>query len=96
MLPTVPGTDPSVSLTPGTPVLVRFPRAEAFSRDTWPWLPGYILSECGDDEWQIVVEVPELATKEDGSPVTDGTPEDEWHYPVCFRDSTEIRLVDAP
>ncbi len=31
-------------------------------RDAWPWLPGTVLSRCGPDEWQVMVEARELAT----------------------------------
>ena len=37
---------------------------------------------CGPDEWEICVQAPELATWHEG---------EAW-YPVCFRDSSEIRL----
>ena len=39
-------------------------------RDTWPWLPGTIQRQCGPDEWQVWVEVPELAVRKDGSKPT--------------------------
>ena len=68
-----------------TPVLVRYPRDEQEKqgdREAWPWLPGTVLSRCGPDEWEVLVEAPELATDEDG----------ELWYPCCFRDASELRL----
>jgi hypothetical protein len=46
-----------------TPVLVWYPPPGADDHDqrTWAWLPGSILSQCGPDEWHVVIEVPELA-----------------------------------
>jgi hypothetical protein len=35
-------------------VEVRYPRSkqeEQADRDTWPWLPGSIVEQCGPDEW---------------------------------------------
>jgi len=55
----------------GSPVLVRFPltpEQEAGPRDAWPWLPGTVISQCGPDEWDVMVVVRELATLDDGSP----------------------------
>lgn len=63
-----------------TPVQVRYPltsEQEHSDREAWPWLPGSILQRCGPDEWSVAVAVPELET-------VDG-------FPVCFRDSTELR-----
>ena len=68
-----------------TPVLVRYPRTEAEAqgdREAWPWLPGTVLQQVGPDEWQVCVEVPELAEAEGG----------ELWYPCCFRDAGELRL----
>ena len=69
-------------------VEVRYPlgkeQAEG-DRAAWPWLPGWVVSQCGPDEWQICVQTPELAEIEDG----------EAFYPVCFRDSSEIREPEA-
>jgi hypothetical protein len=69
-------------------VQVRYPltsEQEHADRAAWPWLPGWVVSVCGPDEWEICVQAPELATWHDG---------DAW-YPVCFRDSSEIRLPEA-
>jgi hypothetical protein len=54
-------------------------------RDTWPWLPGTIQRQCGPDEWQVCVEVPELAVRKDGSKPTPRTPQRNLYYPLCFR-----------
>ena len=67
---------------------VRYPltkEQEHGDRDAWPWLPGWVAAECGPDEWEICVQAPELATWHEG---------EAW-YPVCFRDSSEIRLPQA-
>jgi hypothetical protein len=67
---------------------VRYPltrEQEHADRATWPWLPGWVVSVCGPDEWEICVQAPELASSHDG---------DDW-YPTCFRDSSEIRLIEA-
>lgn len=70
----------------GSDVLVRFPRTpgEADSpRESWPWLPGTVIRQCGDDEWDVLVEADELATAEDDGSLS---------YPACFRDASEIKL----
>jgi hypothetical protein len=72
----------------GSWVQVRFPltrEQEQADRAGWPWLPGWVVSVCGLDEWEICVQAPELATWHEG---------EAW-YPVCFRDSSEIRLHEA-
>jgi hypothetical protein len=77
-------------------VMVRYPRTtqeERGDRAGWPWLPGTILEKCGPDEWQVCVEVRELATLEDGSPAPEGTPDDAMWFPCCFRDASEIKLA---
>ncbi len=65
-------------------VMVRYPltaiQAEG-PREAWSWLPGTVVNVCGPDEWQVVVESDELQFEEDGEMV----------FPLCFRDSTEIR-----
>ena len=60
-------------------------------RETWAWLPGSVLEQSTSSEWQIVVEVRELATLQDGSPAPAGTPDKDLYYPICFRDDSEIR-----
>jgi hypothetical protein len=69
-------------------VEVRYPltsEQEHADRAGWPWLPGWVVSVCGPDEWEICVQAPELAIQHDG---------EDW-YPACFRDSSEIRLPEA-
>jgi hypothetical protein len=69
-------------------VQVRYPltkEQEHGDRAAWPWLPGWVAAECGPGEWEICVRAPELATWHEG---------EAW-YPVCFRDSSEIRLPEA-
>lgn len=69
-------------------VEVRFPltsEQEHGDRDAWPWLPGWVVAECGGDEWEICVQASELATEHEG----------ETWYPTCFRDASEIRLPHA-
>lgn len=66
-------------------VLVRYPLTQAQEegpRAAWPWVPGYIVRECGDNEWEVCLTDPRLVT-EDG----DG----EQGFPTCFRDSSELR-----
>ncbi len=39
-----------------SPVLVRYPLTPAEmdgDRAAWPWVPGYIVTQCGPDEWEI-------------------------------------------
>jgi hypothetical protein len=74
-------------------VEVRYPLPgnERADRSSWPWLSGTILAVCGPDEWQVCVEVRELATLEDGRPPRRNTPDHNLFYPVCFRDASEIR-----
>lgn len=78
----------------GSPVLTRFPltpEQAAGNRGEWPWVPATVLSRCGPDEWDLVIEVPELATLEDGTPAPPGTDWADLCFPACFRDSSEIR-----
>lgn len=65
-------------------VEVRYPltrEQKHGDRAAWPWLPGWVVSRCGPDEWGICVETPELAMDDEGETV----------FPCCFRDSSEIR-----
>ena len=65
-------------------VEVRYPltsEQETGDRAAWPWLPGWVVSQCGPDEWVICVQAPELAVEDQG----------EATYPVCFRDASELR-----
>jgi hypothetical protein len=74
-------------------VEIRYPLPgnEQSDRASWPWLPGTIIAVCGPDEWQVCIEVRKLATLEDGRPPRRNTPDHKVFYPVCFRDSSEIR-----
>ena len=74
-------------------VEVRYPLPDSdkHDRSSWPWLPGTILAVCGPDEWQVCVEVRDLATLEDGRSPRRDTPDHKLFYLVCFRDSSEIR-----
>ncbi len=94
----------------GHEVMVRFPltqweppdgiaddeaqRLMTADREDWPWLHGEIASQCGPDEWEVMVVDDRLATLEDGSPATADTPPDDLRYPVCFRDGAEIREAE--
>ncbi len=52
-----------------SPVEFRYPRSkreEQADRDTWPWLPGSVVEQCGPDEWYVCIEVRELAVLRDG------------------------------
>src|SRR2546429_2096998 len=77
-----------------SPVEIRYPRSkqeEQADRDTWPWLPGTIVEQCGPDEWYVCVEVRELSVLRDGRPAPRGTASRNLYYPCCFRESSEIR-----
>jgi hypothetical protein len=77
-------------------VEVRFPRTkeeERGDRADWPWLPGTIVEQCGPDEWQVCVEDMAVAVREDGSKPTPRTPQHKLYYPLCYRDSSEIKLA---
>src|SRR5436305_478100 len=59
----------------------------SFSEGTgWPGVAATILSRCGPDEWELVIE-DERATS-----IEDGAGEDGRCYPIVFRDGSEIRL----
>jgi len=58
-------------------------REKRGSREAWPWLPGTVLQQCGPDEWQVCVEVRELAYPEGG----------ELWYPCCIRDAGEAEAA---
>ena len=74
-------------------VLVWYPPpgADHHGMETWAWLPGSILEQCGPDEWRVVVEVPALAYPDPSLP--NGNAPENLLYPACFRDSSELRLV---
>jgi hypothetical protein len=63
----------------------------ATPRDQWPWLPGTVEEVCSADEWLIVVEDRSVATLEDGTPAPADADDDDVYFPMCFRDSSEIR-----
>jgi hypothetical protein len=76
-------------------VEVRYPRSrqeEQGDRAAWPWLPGTIVEQCGPDEWRVCVEDRDVAVLHDGRPAPEGTAFRDLYYPMCFRDSSEIRL----
>ena len=71
-----------------SPVLVWFPPkgATVADRDACAWFPGTVLSQCGPDEWHIVVDgADDLMTPSEDT--------GELLYPTCFRDSSELRRV---
>jgi len=73
---------------------VRYPRTrqeEHGDRAAWPWLPGSIVEQCGPDEWQVCVEDRDVAVLWDGRPAPRNTASRNLYYPMCFRDSSEIR-----
>jgi hypothetical protein len=89
---------PAVGFAEDDAALVKYPRSkdeERGDRADWPWLPGTILEQCGPDEWQVCVEDMSVAVREDGSKPTPRTPKNKLFYPLCFRDSSEIKLRGA-
>ena len=75
-------------------VEVRYPRTrqeEHGDRAAWPWLPGSIVEQCGPDEWRVCVEDRGVAVLRDGRPARRNTASRNLYYPMCFRDSSEIR-----
>jgi hypothetical protein len=48
-------------------------------------------SQCGSDEWHVVIEVPALAEPDPSVP--NGDAPENLLYPACFRDASEIRAV---
>lgn len=75
-------------------VEVRYPRTrqeEHGDRAAWPWLPGSIVEQCGPDEWQVCVEDRDVAVLRDGRRAPRNTASRNLYYPLCFRDSSEIR-----
>jgi|SRR5579863_10532188 len=70
-----------------SPVEVRYPRLkqdEQADRDTWPWLPGSIVEQCGPDEWYVCIEVRELAVLRDGRCAPHETVSRNLYYPCCL------------
>jgi hypothetical protein len=79
-------------------VQVRFPltaEQEAGDRNRWPWLPGWVVEVCGPNEWQVCVQAPGMGRTAEGEIPAPGVPDDELFFPVCFRDSSEIREPQA-
>ena len=79
-------------------VEVRYPRTrqeEHGDRGAWPWLPGSIVEQCGPDEWRVCVEDRDVAVLRDGRPAPRNTASRNLYYPMCFRDSSEIRRSGA-
>jgi hypothetical protein len=94
MGPSIPEDGPV--FTEDMAVEVRYPRTkqeEQGDRADWPWLPGTVVQQCGPDEWQVVVEDMSVATRKDGSKPTPRTPQRNLYYPLCYRDSSEIKLA---
>lgn len=81
------------------PVLVRYPlTAEQNadrSRRAWPWLPGTVLEQVGPDEWQVCMDGCYVLSFPDPDRPVGADPHDpQWRlYPVCFRESSELRRV---
>ena len=69
-------------------VLVRYPLPGTSIHDyeAWDWLPGSIVSQCGPEEWSVVVEVDALGVPDPDDP-------DALLYPLCFRCVSELRAV---
>jgi hypothetical protein len=75
-------------------VEVRYPRTrqeEQGGRSAWPWLPGTIERQCGPDEWLVCVEDRDVAVLRDGRRAPRNTASRNLYYPMCYRDSSEIR-----
>jgi hypothetical protein len=56
------------------------PNDDQHDRDTWSWLTGWIISQCGPDEWHVAV---------DDDRVIEDPAQD--RVSACYRDSTELR-----
>jgi hypothetical protein len=50
-----------------------------------------IEQQCGPDEWQVCVMDKSVAVLRDGRRAPRGTASRNLYYPMCFRDSSEIR-----
>ena len=99
MVPSMSSEDGSAAVfADDIAVMVKFPRTkeeEQGDQARWPWLPGTILRRVGPDEWQVCVEDLAVAVRQDGSRPTPRTPKNLLYFPLCFRDSSEIKLRDA-
>ena len=49
------------------------------------------MEQCGPDEWRVCVEDRGVAVLRDGRPARRNTASRNLYYPLCFRDSSEIR-----
>ena len=99
MVPTMSSEDgPAAIFAEDVAVMVKYPltpKEERGDRARWSWLPGTILQQCGPDECQVCVEDLAVAVRQDGSRPTPRTPKNRLYFPLCFRDSSEIKLRDA-
>jgi len=78
----------------GAAVQARYPdpaRRLSGDRDAWPWLDATVERQCGPDEWLVIIEDRRLAELEDGTPAPAGTPDEHLLFPMCFRESAELR-----
>jgi hypothetical protein len=78
----------------GSPVTVKYlltREQECGGRAAWPWLPGWIVAQCGPDEWQVAVGDRRVAAAEDGTRPAPDTPDDDLWFPTCYRDASELR-----
>ncbi|MBW6432709.1 hypothetical protein KZ829_03010 [Actinoplanes hulinensis] len=69
-------------------VKVRYPltdRQVDAGRTVWPWVTGYIVGQCGPDEWDVCV---------DGADPVDHDVDGEPLYPLVFRDASELHLTE--
>src|SRR5260370_36726793 len=81
---------------PGRDPLPRSKQEEQGDRGQWPWLPGTIVEQCGPDEWDVCLEVRELAVLRDGRRAPRGTASRNLYYPCRLRDGSEIRPRTTP
>jgi hypothetical protein len=58
-----------------------------------PWGTAMIELRWGPDEWLVTIEDRAYAVLEDGAAASAGTADDDVHFPQCYRDSSEIRVV---
>ena len=75
--PSSTGTDNDGRYPDESDVLTPYPLTPeqgSGDRAGWPWLPGWIVSQCGPDEWEICVQEPALARLDDGAVPPPGTP----------------------
>ena len=70
---------------------LRTRQEEHGDRSKWPWLPGTIEQQCGPDEWQVCVMDKSVSVLRDGRRAPRNTASRNLYYPLCYRDSSEIR-----